>query len=45
MAISTLIKELKMQTKGIIITVIAFYAYLALWLYYLFPILNKYFGA
>jgi hypothetical protein len=43
--ISTFIKELEMKIKGIIITVIAFYAYLALWLYYLLPTFSKYFGA
>jgi hypothetical protein len=34
-----------MKTKGIIVTVIAVYLYGGLWLYVLFPILSKYFGA
>ena len=34
-----------MKTKGIIVTVIATYLYGALWLYVLFPILTKHFGA
>jgi hypothetical protein len=34
-----------MKTKGMIITVLAVYLYGALWLYVLYPILSKHFGA
>lgn len=34
-----------MKTKGMVITVIAVYLYGALWLYVLYPILSKHFGA
>ena len=34
-----------MKTQGILISVLAVYLYGAIWLYVLYPILNKHFGA